>query len=480
MRRLRGAVRGWTSQPVGGARAVAALVASVDLVAIVSALLLAAAGEDLASQASGALHAPSLIAACTATWMLTLRLHGGYVAPCVGGSRATVRPAVLGSVSAVALVAAVTWALELPVPKGYLALGFALGASLLVLGRGASSALVRFLWARGRLERQVVVVGEPTAVGDVTSALARAERISGLHVAGVCTHPAPAAEVEHPGSFAAVGVDEVISACREAAADAALVAATWGSADEMRRLSWELADNGIDLFVAPDVTEIASVRMELVPAAGVPLLHVDKPRVAQAGGVMKRAVDVVVSFAAIVLLAPVALVITALIKREDHGPVYFHQTRIGRRGCPFTLLKFRSMTVGAGDLEADLRQEQGNEGPLWKMEADPRVTRAGQLLRRTSLDELPQFFNVLLGHMSLVGPRPQQQWEADTYSSAAQRRLLVRPGITGLWQVSGRSELSLEESLRLDLFYVDNWSMASDLMILGQTAKAVVTGRGAY
>ena len=241
-----------------------------------------------------------------------------------------------------------------------------------------------------------------------------------------------------------------------------------------------MADDGIDLFIAPDATEITGVRMELLPLAGLPLLHVDKPRVAEAGGIAKRMVDIVLSAVAIVLLAPVVLVITVLIKLEDHGPVYFRQTRVGRQGRPFTLLKFRSMKVGADTLEAEMRRAQGHEGALWKMETDPRTTRVGDFLRRTSLDELPQLFNVFLGQMSLVGPRPQQQWEVDTYTSTAQRRLLVRPGITGLWQVSGRSELSLEESLRLDLYYVDNWSMAGDLSILMKTAKAVLTRRGAY
>lgn len=462
-----------------GARGVAILVGTFDLLAIALALLLAATIEGVALDIADAMPATYLVLGIAATWMLTLKLHGAYVAPCVRGSRATVQSVVPGSLSGAALVAAATWAVELEVAKTYLALGFALGASLLFVARWASCTLVRHWWARGRLERRVVVIGEPTPVGDVSVDLMRDERLSGLHVAGTGVHGGSGPSV-YTGSIPVLeSVADVVTRCREAGADAALVAGNWGSAEEMRRLSWEVADEGIDLFVAPDATEIGYVRMKLLPTAGLPLLHVDKPRVAEAGGVAKRVVDVVLSSAAVVLLAPVVLVITMLIKHEDHGPVYYRQTRLGRQGHPFTLLKFRTMEVGAGELEADMRREQGHEGPLWKMEGDPRITRVGQVLRRTSLDELPQFLNVLVGQMSLVGPRPQQQWEGDTYTSAAQRRLLVRPGITGLWQVSGRSELSQEESVRLDLFYVDNWSMASDLSILGQTANAVLSGRGA-
>lgn len=470
----------WDGLPLRGAQGVVLLVGAFDIFFVLSAVLVAISVASVPLDSVGLIPALYLVAGAVALWVLTLSLHGAYVAPCMRGSRATVRPVVLGTVSAVTVVAAATWTLDLPVSKTQLALAFVLGLSLLLVSRWASCVVVRHLWARGRLERRVVVIGESTPVRDLVSALEREGRFSGLHAVATVIHASSGTGADAGSVRVLGGVGDVIETCREAGADSALVAGNWGSAEEMRRLSWELADHGIDLFMAPDVIDIAGVRMELLPTEGLPLLHVDKPRVAQAGGMAKRVMDVVLSLAAIVLLAPVALVIAVLIKVEDGGPVYFRQIRVGRRGRTFVLLKFRSMKVGAGELEADMRREQGHEGALWKMENDPRITRVGGLLRRTSLDELPQFFNVLLGQMSLVGPRPQQEWEADTYTRTVQRRLLVRPGITGLWQVSGRSDLSLDEAVRLDLYYVDNWSMPSDLTILGQTARAVLTRRGAY
>jgi lipopolysaccharide/colanic/teichoic acid biosynthesis glycosyltransferase len=181
-----------------------------------------------------------------------------------------------------------------------------------------------------------------------------------------------------------------------------------------------------------------------------------------------------------VLSAPVLLVVAIGIRLDSSGPAFFRQTRVGRHGREFTMLKFRSMDVGAEARRAELESANEGSGPLFKMKTDPRVTRIGVVLRRYSLDELPQLFNVLAGSMSMVGPRPPLPAEVATYGREAQRRLLVKPGLTGLWQVGGRSDLPWEQSVRLDLRYVENWTLALDAVILWKTLGAVVNSRGSY
>ena len=212
---------------------------------------------------------------------------------------------------------------------------------------------------------------------------------------------------------------------------------------------------------------------------GLPLLHIAQPELTGPRKALKGGFDRLLALVLTVLLLPVLVAVAVVVRLSGPGPVLFKQRRIGLDGEPFTCYKFRTMVV---DAEARLEAlTTSDDGPiLFKMTDDPRVTRAGKTLRRYSLDELPQLLNVLTGDMSLVGPRPQVQNEVDLYSSAYRRRLLVKPGLTGLWQVSGRSDLSYDESERLDLYYVENWSLATDLMILWRTFRAVVKSSGAY
>jgi exopolysaccharide biosynthesis polyprenyl glycosylphosphotransferase len=232
--------------------------------------------------------------------------------------------------------------------------------------------------------------------------------------------------------------------------------------------------------MAPGVTDVSSERIRVRPVAGLPLLHVDRPRWQDALRWAKRSFDIVGSAVLLSLAAPMMLWTAWQIKRYDGGPVLFRQTRVGRDGSYFTCLKFRSMIVDADRVLADLHEQTGHTEGLFKMKQDPRITKPGRWIRRYSLDELPQLLNVLRGDMSLVGPRPPLPSEVDRYTLTQSRRLRVRPGLTGLWQVSGRSDLSWDESVRLDLYYVDNWSMIQDALILGRTAGAVLSSRGAY
>jgi exopolysaccharide biosynthesis polyprenyl glycosylphosphotransferase len=225
---------------------------------------------------------------------------------------------------------------------------------------------------------------------------------------------------------------------------------------------------------------VAGPRLQIHPVAGLPLLHVDRPQYRGAVKVRKLALDLIWAGLGLLVLLPLFIVVAILIKFDGRGPVFYRAERIGLNGKPFAMLKFRSMVVDAGKRRIALIGQNEGAGPLFKLRHDPRFTRVGRWLRRLSIDELPQLINVLLGQMSIVGPRPPLWAEVATYSGDVHRRLLVKPGITGLWQVSGRSNLPWEESVRLDLYYVENWSLIQDLMIVWRTIGAVFKGTGAY
>jgi exopolysaccharide biosynthesis polyprenyl glycosylphosphotransferase len=212
---------------------------------------------------------------------------------------------------------------------------------------------------------------------------------------------------------------------------------------------------------------------------GFPLLHVEEPHFTGWRRLVKRISDIVLTSIGLVVIAPVMLAIAAVIKLQDGGPVIFRQQRVGRGGESFTMLKFRSMVPNAEDRKLQLVPYNEGNGGLFKMRDDPRITPFGRFLRDFSLDELPQLFNVLAGSMSLVGPRPHLASELALMPSEASRRSLVTPGLTGLWQVSGRSNLEGEDAIRLDLRYVENWSLTLDLLILWKTISAVLAKRGA-
>ncbi len=274
----------------------------------------------------------------------------------------------------------------------------------------------------------------------------------------------------------------VVAAARRHSADLVLVVpGSQLTGERLRRLTWAVQDAGLALAVASGLVEVARRRITVATAAGLNLLHVAAPKRRGPQPRMKSAFDRVAAALGLMFLAPLMVLVALAVRVDSAGPVLFRQTRIGYRGKPFTLWKFRTMVNGAEQLRPTLeRVNDLPSGPLFKMRRDPRCTRVGRLLRRASLDELPQLVNVLRGDMSLVGPRPPLPEEVARYGVVELRRLGVRPGMTGLWQVSGRSELSWDEGLTLDLAYADNWSLTGDLDVLARTARAVVDGHGAY
>ncbi|MBB2890135.1 sugar transferase [Flexivirga oryzae] len=413
-------------------------------------------------------------------WVAMVAACHGYERRFLGVGAEEYRALVSAAVRLLALSAFVSYALYTGRP--YLSRFFVLVYFPALLG---AALLARYVLrkrlhrarARGVACHRAVVVGRDHAVEDLINDLHR-DSAHGLSAVAVCTEA-----LDHVGGVRREGsVRDAVEVARRCAADVVVVASPSDlDGIALRRLSWELDDLGIELIVSPGVVEVTGPRMSVRPAANLSLLHIERPALRGLHALTKTVFDRLVAGLLILGLTPVLLVVALLIKCRDGGAVFFRQTRVGIDGQDFTMLKFRSMVPNAEARLAELRADadDGN-GVLFKLRDDPRVTAIGKVLRRYSLDELPQLINVIRGDMSIVGPRPPLRSEVDEYGSDAVRRLRVKPGLTGLWQVSGRSDLSWDESLRLDLRYVDNWSMLLDLQILWRTTRAVLGGAGAY
>ncbi|QWF84181.1 sugar transferase [Amycolatopsis sp. CA-230715] len=336
---------------------------------------------------------------------------------------------------------------------------------------------------RGRCLLPVMAAGDPATVGDLI-ARTKLESHVGWRVEAVCTSDgsAGAAGDGEVGGVPVVGRlgDLADHVRRGGYRVVAVTADQYWTPKRLQQLAWDLEGTKAELVVAPVLMEVAGPRLNVSGVFGMPLLRVTAPKFTGGRRFVKAVVDRVVSAALLVAFSPLLLLIALAIKLGDRGPAIYRQRRVGRDGDTFTMLKFRTMVRDADQVRSKLVQANEGAGPLFKMRKDPRVTRVGSVLRRYSLDELPQLLNVLSGHMSLVGPRPPLPEETESYERDARRRLLVKPGVTGLWQVSGRSDLSWAESIRLDLRYVEDWSLALDVVILWKTARAVIGGAGAY
>jgi exopolysaccharide biosynthesis polyprenyl glycosylphosphotransferase len=304
---------------------------------------------------------------------------------------------------------------------------------------------------------------------------------AGLQLVGALTREGTISKGPVHGVPVLGGYADVLRAVDDTQADTIILtgADEIGPAD-MRRMGWELDARDVELIVAPALTDVAGPRIHSRPVAGLPLIHVSYPAFEGRKRFSKRFFDVLGSGLLIVACSPILLAVAIAVKRSGPGGLIYRQQRIGRHGTPFGMLKFRSMVKDADDQLLSLLDAQGSsDTPLFKVNNDPRITPVGKVLRRYSLDELPQLFNVFIGEMSLVGPRPQRAAEVALYDDAAHRRLIMKPGMSGLWQVSGRSNLSWDDSIRLDLYYVENWSLTADIHILWRTIKAVTQSDGA-
>ncbi|PRY12960.1 sugar transferase [Kineococcus rhizosphaerae] len=414
-------------------------------------------------------------------WVVSMLLFRAYEPRFLGVGSEEFQRVLLAGTTVVALVGTGSWAFQLDVARGFVVVALPAAGLLTV---GARLAVRRYLHLRraaGECMQSTLVAGHPHAVASLVRQVRR-NTDHGLRVDGACTPGGEAsAELEALGVPVLGTLEEIAEVAQDLDVDVvATLTCPELDGPVLRTLGWELEGTRADLVVAPALTDIVGPRVVIRPVSGLPLLHVERPELHGIRHAGKALFDRGSALAGLLLLSPLFLLVAVLIKLDSPGPVFFRQTRVGRDGREFSMVKFRSMVVDAERLLIDLRNQSEGNGLLFKMHQDPRVTRVGARLRRYSLDELPQLFNVVGGSMSLVGPRPPLPREVAEYGDDLRRRLLVKPGLTGLWQVSGRSDLDLEESTRLDLQYVENWSPAFDVMILAKTAQAVFGGRGAY
>jgi exopolysaccharide biosynthesis polyprenyl glycosylphosphotransferase len=383
------------------------------------------------------------------------------------------------------LIAIVSYVFRLDTARGYVGLALPVGLLGLLLGRWLIRQHLSIKRGQGHSMSRLLLVGGPGAVSHLASSLRRAKHAGYLPVGVYMPGVEPDLKVEPDSGLEILGhkpdTHSIVAALDTCGADAVAVSAgVQLHPQTLRHLGWELAARNIGLIMAPALTDIAGPRIHTQQVAGLPLIHVTTPTLEAGQRVAKRLFDLFAAGLLLLFASPVMILVAALIKLDGRGPVFFRQERVGMEGKHFYMLKFRSMVVDAEARLAELARENEGSGPLFKLRNDPRVTRIGGFLRRFSVDELPQLLNVLSGSMSLVGPRPPLPREVEAYESDVRRRLLVKPGLTGLWQVSGRSNLSWQDSVRLDLYYVENWSLAGDFVILFRTVRAVFGSTGAY
>jgi len=416
-------------------------------------------------------------------WMVTLGIYGSRGYRVLGTGPQEYRQVADATVRLFGLVAIVSFLFQIEFARGYILIAFPLGLAVLIFSRWIWRLWLGAQRLDGKYSSRVLLVGSEVSAIHLSKELAR-QSAAGYLVVGACI-PGGYEHEFLPGteipvfddvdnlqeSMALVGADTVVVTSNEALPP-----------QRMRQLSWGLEPGRQHLVVSPSLTDIGGPRIHTRPVAGLPLIHVETPRYEGKRLFAKRAFDLCAAALLIVGLVPLLAAIALSIRLSTPGSVFFRQQRVGINGEHFSMLKFRSMVTDAEVQLDSLRSTARAEGNavMFKMKDDPRVTPIGRFLRRYSLDELPQLFNVFGGSMSLVGPRPPLESEVQEYESHVHRRFLVKPGVTGLWQVSGRSNLSWEDTVRLDLYYVENWSITGDISILWRTARAVLRRDGAY
>ena len=412
-------------------------------------------------------------------WLLALRISGVYDDRYIGTGSDEFRKVLNAAVSLTAALAILSYTFNTELSRVYLLLTMPTVTVIDLIVRYALRKRLHKQRALGRFLAAVLAVGPQSAVEDLVTELRR-DSSHGLTVVAAClTRESPSSTVA--GVPVVGGLSDVAAAVRRASVDTvAVLSSSEIDGRTLRTLAWELEKTGTDLCVAPALLDVAGPRTTVRPTAGLTLLHVDHPQLSGPRQVVKEVFDRVVAGIALVLLSPLFAALAGAIRLADHGPALFTQTRIGRDGHPFKIYKFRTMVVDAEQRLGELQASNDHDGVLFKMRHDPRITAIGARLRKWSVDELPQLINVFRGEMSLVGPRPALPDEASRYADHVRRRLVVKPGITGMWQVNGRSDLSWDETVRLDLRYVENWSFALDLQILWKTCWVIFRGSGAY
>ena len=438
----------------------------------------AAAAAVVVGTMNVAIATALLLSVC---WPALVMVSGGYSERRLGAGADEFRRVLLAGLLAVAGLGAAAVAFSLPELRGFVLVGGPVVTLVALTGRLLQRHHLHAARRRGEMTKEVVVVGREIAVADLVRRL-RCDPAAGLMVVGACVpNPHHAESLAQQNVPVLAGMEDVVAALEQVRADAVVVASSSETAGQyLRELSWRLEGTNIEILLAPGLVEVSPERLQVRPTTSFPLIHVREPDFRGTRRVVKSVFDRTLAALALLFLAPVLLALSLAVRLSSPGPVLYRQERVGIHGQIFTMLKFRSMVVDAEKRLPQVRAQNISDGVLFKMRDDPRVTPLGRWMRRLSLDELPQLINVLGGTMSLVGPRPPLLNEAARYDSQVQRRLLVKPGLTGLWQVSGRSDLPWDEAVRLDLRYVENWSLALDVAILWKTGRAVLSHDGAY
>lgn len=439
---------------------------------------------DGAAQVSGDFSPSYLVVSLVlmTAWVAALVLGRTYDHRIIGTGPAEYQRVWSASWRLGALVAIVAYMLHMEIGRGYLGFAFPLGLGLVFLSRFTWRQWLHRQRADGAFQSRVLVVGHLRKAGVLIDELS-ATPSAGFGVIGACV-PIAEAGAHRIGTVEVLGtMDEAARIARAHRIDiVAVVGSDSMTTEAVRRLGWDLEGTGIDVALTMAIRDVAGPRVTMQPINGLPLVYVDEPRFDGPKYALKSVMDWVLAFVILVVISPLLAAVALLVKMTSRGPVFYRQERVGVGSKTFKMIKFRSMMADAHSRLDEVLAAEGIEsvGLFYKPKNDSRVTGVGRVLRKYSLDELPQLFNVLCGEMSLVGPRPQIDREVAQYDRTAHRRLLVKPGLTGLWQISGRSELSVEEGIRMDVFYAENWTLFGDFLILARTARAIVAGQGAY
>ncbi|TFC92017.1 sugar transferase [Cryobacterium sp. TMT4-31] len=413
-------------------------------------------------------------------WMVALEFYVTRDHKIIGTGSIEYKRILDASARIFGLTAIVVFLLKVDLARGYFLTALPVGLLFLLIGRWAWRQWLVARRREGRFVHRVIVVGEREKSLHVVEGIRR-DAAAGLFLVGAVTANGSVKHELVDGVPVLGDFDQILQVINQTAADTVIFAGadTFGPR-RLRELGWQLQARKVDLIVAPALTDIAGPRIHSRPVSGLPLIQVEFPAFEGGRYAAKRTFDILLSGLGLLILSPLVLWIVVAVRRDSRGPALFYQERVGLNGNRFRMIKFRSMVTDAEDKLPSLLDQSDGNSVLFKLKVDPRVTKVGRFMRRFSIDELPQLINVFQGTMSLVGPRPPLVREVALYDDYSERRLLVKPGITGLWQVSGRSDLSWEDSIRLDLYYVENWSLIGDVIILYRTIRTVARPSGAY
>lgn len=417
----------------------------------------------------------SLVGVVVLSWMAVLVLRGAYDTRVLGIGSEEFKRVVSASATVFAAVAVVAFALKLDLSRGFVLITFAVGMLLLLCVRWGLRSWLRHERRYGHFLHRTVVIGAEPMRDEIVDMLDR-DPVAGFTVVDVIEEPATGPDEAILDSW----LDEVMARISLQDADTVAVAGSPSMGqDVVQRLAWRLEGPRVDLLVAPTIGDVAGPRVTMRMAADLPLLHLDEPHLTGPKRAIKRALDIGAGVLLFALFLPLMVIAAVGVRISSRGPVFYVQERVGRGGQIISVPKFRTMYIGSDKLRKEVIGRPDG-AILDRYRGDPRITPFGRVLRRWSIDEMPQVINVIIGSMSLVGPRPVLVDEMPLLGDADHRRHLTKPGLTGLWQVSGRKSVDWEERMRLDLDYVEHWSPALDLVIVAKTIKAVLVGNGAY